>query len=348
MSHVDKVLEYRTQNTENRMSVTEDSKLDIIQRPLKVYLDTNHLIYIATVRKGERLPEGLSQEDYKCLDEYIKSCCGLIFNPAQTMDWINEKATTQSVSEIAAVIDSVSLKYTMPTEVLGVCTQEVLDQCKEQNPDIQIPNLPPILQNISGNCTFRSSFAILTNQVPGYTKVEQPEEIKKQGGFPEEIPVSTAAEWAEKMFDKEQKTGCFQKRKEDFMGRFNCDIEHKHEYFKNPEFHRLEFIKEELKVDKILEQFNPGVNVDNIIENIDIEKCHALNLFWKCHEIRLQEGKRFQDNNDVNDYMFIPIVPYADFMLIEKSFKGTIIQADNSLKTKVFSKVSNFLDALGI
>lgn len=50
--------------------------------------------------------------------------------------------------------------------------------------------------------------------------------------------------------------------------------------------------------------------------------------------------------NDVDDYMFIPIVPYADVVLIETKFKNNIIQADNSLKTKVFCKVGNALDAL--
>jgi len=317
----------------------------IIKTPPKIYLDTNHLVYITKVRKGEKLPKGLSEKDYNCLDEYIKSCCGFIFNPVQTMDWINGKATTQSISEIAAVIDSANLKYTMPTEVFGVCTQEILYQCKKQNSGILTPDLPPILQNISDNCTFRSSLVILTNQVPGYTKVEQPEVIKKQGGFPEEIPVSTAAEWVEIIFNKEQETECYQRRRDSFMKRFNYDIEHKDKYFKNPKPHRLDFIKEELKADKILEHFNPGINVNDIIGKIDIEKCPALNLLWKCYEIRLQEGKPLRDENDVDDYMFIPVVPYANLMLIEKKFKGTIIQADNSLKSKVFSKVSDALDA---
>ncbi|MBN2181071.1 MAG: hypothetical protein JW715_04095 [Sedimentisphaerales bacterium] len=338
---MDTLLEYRTQKTEYRMEQKNDNQL-VIEKPQKIYLDTNHLIYISKVRKGEK-PDGQSENDYKRLDEYIKSCCGLIFNPAQTMDWIGGGATMQSINEIAAVIDSASLKYTMPTEVFGACTQEVLDQCKEQNPGIQTPDLPLIPQNISDNCTFRSSLAILANQVPGYTKAKLP-----QGGFPEKIPVSTAAEWVERIFKKEQKTGCFQRRRDSFMKRFNYDIEHKDEYFKNPKPHRLDFIKEELKVNEILEHFNPGVNVDNIIEKIDIEKCHALNLLIQCHEIRLQEGKPFRKENDVNDYIFIPIVPHADFMLIEITFKNTIIEADNSLKTKVFSKVSNFLKVLGI
>jgi hypothetical protein len=333
------------------MKQNNDNQL-VIEKPQKIYLDTCQLIYITKVRKGEKLKGGLSEKDYIHLDKCIKSCCGLIFYPAQTMDWIDGKATTQSVSEIAAVIDSASLKYTMPTEVFGVCTQEVLNQCKEQYPSIQTPNLPTILQNISDNDTFRSSLAILTNQVPGYTKVEQPEEIKKQGGFPEEIPVSTAAEWVGRMFNKEKKTGCFQRRREDFMRRFNYDIEHKEEYFENPKPHRLDFIKEELKVVIILEHFNPEINVNDIndiIEKIDIEKCHALNLFWKCYEKRLEKGNPFRKKTDVNDYMFIPIVPhYADFMLIEKKFKNTIIQADNSLKKKVFFDVSELLDALGI
>jgi hypothetical protein len=69
------------------------------------------LIYISDVRKGKKLPEGLSEKDYNRLDEYIKSCCGLICNLAATLEWVEGNATENSASEIAAVVDSAKLKF---------------------------------------------------------------------------------------------------------------------------------------------------------------------------------------------------------------------------------------------
>ena len=45
----------------------------IIARPLKVYLDTNHLINIAKARAGENLPQGQSSETYLFIDEYVRN-----------------------------------------------------------------------------------------------------------------------------------------------------------------------------------------------------------------------------------------------------------------------------------
>jgi len=329
------------------MAETQDRKFDVIQRPPKIYLDTNHLINIADVRKGKKLPPGQSEGCYRRLDDCIRSYCGLIFNPIATMDWVGGKASTQSISEIAAVVDSANLKYVALDADFFVYTREILDQCRKQNPSIHVPDLPPILQNVSDNSTILSPLHIIMNHVSEYLEKSLTEAIEEQGGLPNEIPVFTVVEWVNEIFKQRlQNPKNYQSRTDSFIKRFNYDIEHKDEYFRNPNHHRLEWFKKILKVDKILKAFNPKINVDNILEKIDIKGCPAIDLLWKFHEIRMKNGNLLRDENDVDDYMFIPIVPYADVMLIETKFKGTIVQADNSLKSKVFSKVSDALNAL--
>lgn len=119
------------------MTETQDSKFDVIQRPPKIYLDTNHLINIAKIRKGEKLQEGQSEGEYNCLDGLIRSYCGLIFNLAALLEWVEGGATVESAREITAVVDSANLKYLFEADYL-VYTREVLDKCHEQNPDIQV------------------------------------------------------------------------------------------------------------------------------------------------------------------------------------------------------------------
>jgi len=341
---VDKILVARIQDTENRMNEKEDSKLDIIQRPPKIYLDTNHLIYISDVRKGKKLPEGLSEKDYNRLDEYMKSCCGIIFNLAATLEWVEGNATENSASEIAAVVDSAKLKFLFEADYL-VYTQEILEQCQKQNSDIQVPSLP-IFQKLSDNCTFNSARGILVNKVPDYLKPNEIGQLEKKEGTPIEVQIVSVRQWVEETFKwKKKNLEIYRKRVDDFSSGFLDNIELKNEYFSNQQQYRKDWIKRFLKVKKILKALNAGVDADNILEQIDIKDCPAVNLYWTVREKRMRSGNPPKDN-DVDDYGYIPVIPYADIVLIEKNLREFIFQADNNLKTKVFSKVSEALDAL--
>ena len=47
------------------------------------------------------------------------------------------------------------------------------------------------------------------------------------------------------------------------------------------------------------------------------------------------------EDNDVDDYMSIPVVPYADVVLTERNLRAFILQADENLKSKVFYKATD-------
>lgn len=126
-------------------------------------------------------------------------------------------------------------------------------------------------------------------------------------------------------------------------GQFN--IARKDEYFDNPQKYRREWTKHFLEVDRILRAFNPQFDIDNVLDRIDATKCSAVNLYWKVREKRMKSG-RLPEDNDVDDYMFIPVVPYSDIVLTERNLRGLIFQADNSLKSKVFFEASDALSVL--
>jgi len=58
-----------------------------------------------------------------------------------------------------------------------VYTSEVIELCRKKDPNIHVPDLPPVLQNISDNSTFRSSLGILVDHVPDYLEKDKLEQI---------------------------------------------------------------------------------------------------------------------------------------------------------------------------
>jgi hypothetical protein len=349
---VDQVLENRIQNTEYRIQETEERRfkklslereIKIIQRPPKICLDTNHLINITKVRNGETLSHGQSANDYLRLNEYLKSYCGIIFNPVATMNWVSGGATEESASEIAAVMDSAKLKYMMPEEDYGVYTYEIIDQCRKQIPNIRLPNLPPIPQNISDKSTYILQLNILLNQVPNYLE-DLPG--KRPNNLTENWPVFTVQEWVQEIFKKRQNNPeKFQNRTDGFNAQLSEDINRRDEYFSDPKHYQKEWIKRYPKIDKILKAFNPQIDVDSILDMIDPTKCPAVNLYWKVREKRMKSGNR-PHKDDVNDYTYLAVVPYADIVLIEKQLRGFILQADRNLGSKVLKNVADALVAL--
>ncbi|MHC4166778.1 MAG: hypothetical protein ACYSWQ_07465 [Planctomycetota bacterium] len=328
------------------MRETEGIGFDGIARPPKVYLDTCHLIIIADMRKGKKLPPGQSEDCYRRLDGYIRSYCGLIFNPVATMDWVGGRATQESIGEIAVVVNSANLKYVALDADFFVYTREILDQCCKQDTNITTPDLPPVLQNMSDNNTIRSPVGILANQVPDYFSKELNERTQIDGGLPTEEPVFTVQEWAKGIFEQRKANPQdYQKRIDCFKRCLSEDIERKDEYFRDRKRYRKDWIKRFLKIDRILRAFNPGCDVDAILQKIDIEDCPAVTLYWTVREKRMRSGNPPKDN-DVDDYMLLPVVPYADLVLTDNNLREFILQADRNLGSKVFSEVSDALNAL--
>jgi hypothetical protein len=323
----------------------QDLTFNVIQKPPKIYLDTNHLINIANVRKGQEPQPGRSDEEYRRIDKRIKSYCGLIFNPYAALEWVERNATKESASGIAAVVDSAQVKYMIDADYL-VYTQEVLAQCHKQNQDIHVPDLPPVLQNISDNSTFRSALGILVQDVPDYLEKDKLEQIQKKGELPITIPTFSAGDWTKETFSwKQSNKDIYQERIDGFRDSLSRDIKLKEEYFSDRKRYRTDWLKRFLKIDRILKAFNSGSYVDTVLEKIDLGNCPAITLYWTVREKRMRSGNP-PEENDVDDYMFLPVVPYADLVLTENNLREFILQADRNLESKVFSKVSDALNAL--
>jgi hypothetical protein len=146
-------------------------------------------------------------------------------------------------------------------------------------------------------------------------------------------------------FWKEKNPKTYQERIGGFKASMTEDIKRRDEFFANHTQYQKEWIKRHLKIDRILRAFNPGIDVDDVLPKIDVNYCQAVDLYWKVREKRMMSGNPANDN-DVDDYLFLPVVSYADIILTERNLRAFILQADKTLESKVFHNVSDAAQAL--
>jgi len=291
------------------------------------------------VRRGEKLPPKQSADAYRFLDRCITEHYGVIFNPFAPIEWTEGNATEQSASQIAAVIDSAQLVYQWEMDQI-VYLSEVLCECQRLDPSLQIPDLPK-MQPLTPGGFFRSTHAVLARSVPGYF-----DSVRDPNGIPENIPVESVSEYVKTTLKLEQENpGRYNDRIEGWKASMSYDIHHKDEYFRSPKHWWLEWMRRFLQVDKVIAAFNPEFHAEMYLQNVDIENCPAVRLYFDAREKRIRAGHDPQDN-EVDDWQFLPVVPYADLVLIDRNFRTFILQADRSLEAKVFANAADAADVL--
>ena len=96
----------------------------------------------------------------------------------------------------------------------------------------------------------------------------------------------------------------------------------------------LGWMKRFIRVDRVVAARNPGVSVDELLSRVDLTTCPAVNLFLSAHLARVKAGQAIRDN-DVDDWMIVHIVPFADVVLTERNLTHFIRQGDPTLRRRV-------------
>ncbi len=252
-------------------------------------------------------------------------------------------ATRERAAQIAAVVDSAKLKYTLEMDTF-IYTREVLDGCHMQNTNIKVPDFP-VFQKLSENGELIAALGVLATEVPDYLEKD---EIRRMHGaeIPTRIRVVSVRDWVERTFGwNEHNRKAYPKIIDDFEARTTEAIEGKDEYFRDPEPYRIDWIKQFLKIDRILRGLNPGIDVDDVLAKMDLNDCPAFDLFRKVWEKRMISGN-LPERGDVGDYNFLSGVTYADVILADSSLREFIRQADKTLESKVFHNATDAAQAL--
>lgn len=297
--------------------------------PPKMYLDTNHLIGIAKARTS------VSHSAYSFIDDLLrKRHFGIIFNPAAPLEWVDGNATIESAQEIAAVIDSAPLQYEFEKDSF-VFLHEIQVELRRIQPGIRLPEFEVLLLRDVKKATARA-LPILRNDVPGF--FGEGELLHDDAEWPNEVGFSTAAEHVECAFRlKNERPAVYRERVEGHKAAYEHDLKSfaaARHGARLPRPDVLGWMKRFVRVDRVVAALNPRIAVDELLGRVDLTRCPAVNLSWKTHMKRIRAGQSV-DDNDTDDWMFVPVVPYADLVLTERNLAHYIRQADAGLGAKV-------------
>jgi predicted nucleic acid-binding protein len=296
--------------------------------PPKIYLDTNHLIGITKARQSA------STTAYSSIDGYLRNgYVGIIFSPAAPLDWVDGKATIESAKEIAEVVDSARLQYEIEKDSF-VFLHEIQAELRRLEPGIRLPDFDVLfLRDISKAAP--RALPVLKNMVPGFFKPG--ELLHSDAPLPNEIPFSTVAEHVERAYlCKTERPAVYQERVDGHKAAYQHDREglaERHNKSLTSTDH-LGWMKRFVRIDRIITALNPDLPVDELLSRVDFTKCPAVNLFLNAHMARVK-AKHVVHDNDVDDWMIVHIVPFAEVVLTERKLAHFIRQADPSLGERV-------------
>lgn len=312
----------------DRQRAEREGGVGILQPP-KIYLDTNHLIKITRDRKS------VSPSAYSFIDEHLRrGSIGIIFSPAAPLDWVDGDATIESAKEIAQVVDSAGLQYEIEKDSLVFLHEIQAELCRIE-PGIRLPVFDALLLRDLSKAVPRA-LPILKNAVPGF--FEPGELLHPDAEQPNEITFGTAAEHAECAYRcKTERPAVYREREEGHTAAYSHDVatlaRRRNKKFTSDE--DLGWMKRFVRVDRVIAALNPNAPVDELLSRVDLKRCPAVNLFLSAKLARLRNAGQKVDDNDVDDWMIVHIVPYADVVLTEKNLAHYIRQADPSLAGKV-------------
>ncbi len=309
----------------------------MIASPPKLYLDTNHLVNIARIQNNESLG---SAEKYRENYVFIKRCmreglCTIIFNFYAPLEWGEGKATEETVTQIADIFDQSKCIYQLEEDT-NIYISEIMKHSKNLYPLICFPDIP-IMHYLKKGGSYTPAITIIAKNVSDYNFGQV-----DGNRFPDDVPVVTIREHVIKSLQwREENPMLLQERISGFKAAFEQTKKQVGKNFTRltkPEI--IDWMKRFLQIDKVLRAAKLKTDVEGLLDCIDIAKCPAVNLYVKIRE-SLIKNKYGPEDNDCDDFAYLPVIPYADISLIEKRLMGQILKANKQFKTTVFCKPSD-------
>jgi len=325
----------------------DSDKIQIIEPPM-FFLDTNHLINIANLRKRKPLPAGQSPEAYSLIDQCIGRHFGVVFLEAAALDWVDGKATEDSAREIAQVLDSAKLLYLFEFDT-WVYLREVLDECVRLHRDLRVPQYD-IFHLLSDGGSYEPALLKIARCIPNDISESAQASFAAviESGVTQIPVVSVRQHVIGALLWKKRNPDTYKERVENFKEMLSEDIKGANGYFTDPTRFHTAWLKGFLKADKVLVACNDGLTTEDaadILAHLDLERCPSVWLYIKAHEHRMRAGYPPTDNEG-DDWSILPIVPYVDVILIDRGFREFVIRADSSLEAKVFANAADAAKAL--
>ena len=309
--------------------------------PPKLYLDTNHLCSITKVRSGRHsvLPPKF-QDAYAVLNSLIvQGRVGLIFQMMAALEWVGGDATLDSAYEIADVFETAPLSYQVEGDTF-VFTAELLNECHRLQPFLKVPQFD-VFWSRGASTVIQPAIFVLSKVAPDVFHLS--DATISPTTLPHgNVPVRLAVERAFNLKSNDPKL--YLERIEGFATAMANDFE----AIRNRTVKRYtgtdfrEWAVRYLSIDRILKALNPAVSISDVLSAIQCDSpafekhCPATALFLKYRLKKLQETRRVK-KGDVGDAEFLQVVPFSDFVLTDRSHRHFVVEADPTLRHKVYS-----------
>ena len=319
-----------------------------ILMPPKVYLDTNHLIHIDKLRAGKAVPQKC-RAAYELIDELIrKHQIGLVFNFMSPIEWLDGNATLDTARQLAAVVDSAKLQYYFEGDEFFL-TAELVAECRRIDATLNLPLLE-ILQVRNDSGRIRTTPGTLCKAIPGFYEGRPIPQYLTGIEPPAEIAVYSVGKYVEGAYNfRQANPESVVDRVAGFNSTLIDDMTKAIPRLRDKDLVSISdiprWLKRYLRIDKILSAMNPDCNIDDIVGRIEIERCPGLALWFKVREHRIRANYAPKDN-DIDDWIFIPAMPYVDLTLTEKNLRDLVHRADSRLKASVVSNPNDAADFL--
>ena len=305
----------------------------IIESP-KLYLDTNHLVNIARLRNDTGTVQEVYKEAYRFIDKCIREMhVGLVFNLAAPLDWVNGDATLESAIEIADIFESAQLQYEIEADTF-VYLHEVLREIEAFNNTLSLPDFDIFFVR-DREVTVTSAILVLRKEVPDFFDAN--ELLPGVDDAPTSVCSVSIRECVQRAWKlKTERPSVFQERNDGFRAALQHDLNvlGSRRSKSITQADKVNWCKQRLKVDRILTRLHPNIDVNETLQSINLENCPATILYLKAHEKRIRNQNQSISDSDVDDWLYLPVISYCDVILMERSLRGYVCQADKDIADK--------------
>ncbi len=300
----------------------------LILEPPKLYLDTCHLVNIANLRKGKFLGTEERRSAYAQIDTYIQDRhFGIVFNAAAPFEWVDGDATLETAMEIANVVESAKLQYEIDADHF-VYLHEILRELRRLDGSLNLPVFEVFhVRDLNG--TAKRALGVLAREVPDYFEgYDLPDLSLLAENL--DVPFGEVREHVERAWKrKQERPDILQERVEGHKAAVaqDLDLYHSRKQKSFTQQDAIEWMKRFLRVGHVLNALNTEVGVDELLREVEIDNCPAVALYFAAHEKRIKAGQPAKDN-DVDDWLYVPVFAYADLIMTERNLRAFVAQAD--------------------
>jgi hypothetical protein len=251
------------------------------------------------------------------------------------LEWVEGGATLETALQAAEVLDSWPLQYEVDSDQF-VFLREVLDELKRVESGLEIPQFRILHLRVLGGAAVRA-LGLLHQAFPGFLDEADIPVYHRGTAMSASVPFVPVTEHVRTAYEFKRKSApSYAERVAGYQEALTYDIANAPRDAIRNDSIRVGWLKRFLRIDRIIGAMRTEREVDELLRRVDFDRCPSLRLWWAAREQRIRQGNAPKDN-DVDDWAFLQVIPYADLVLTERSLTSAVLRGDPSLSSRIVS-----------